>query len=412
MLKQHHNILILTLCIGIISGCGGSGDNDAAVQNDNGAPSARISDPTTSNPEARFDSEAAIRSISAGVAAQFRELSTGAQLFDTALDDYCASDVAESASMRSEAQTQFAPMMNAVQRTQLYRFGATEEDDLGVQVYSWPLSSACQIDIKLADNELDLSLAVDRRGIDALDYLLFTPENASHTCPTTITQANPQLEAFDALESSEKAARRCTMIRAITTDVVNNTNSLSNTWAVDGGNYVETFVSLPNQTQTLNLVSDALFYIEKVVKENKLDAPLGGGITNTIAVCGLGNLCPQAVESPVSRLSKQNLIANLEAFRFVFLSGSDTQGLNTGFDAWLKQVGNEALATSMLANIEAAMQILDSLPGSLYDAISADTQTISTLLNGPMQSISSQLKFEFIAAIGLRLPRGTESDTD
>lgn len=396
----------IALLVCVVS-CGG-GSNSPADASDNGDTPSE----TPENPAGQFDQEAAIRSISAGVAAEFKQLSTDARLFDTAINEFCSQAPDDSPQQEASAKAAFGSLMASVQRTQLYQFGPPNEDDLGAQVYSWPLSSACQIDIKLANDALALSLAVDRRGVDALEYLLHVPAEANHSCPDDVVQTHPELLQFNSLPVEDKTARRCQLMQVVAADVAANTQTLDDAWDVQSGNHVDTLLAAPNRTQTLNLITDALFYLEKVVKENKLDAPLGGGITNTLSECGIGNLCPQAVESPHSRLSRENLINNLEAFRFLFLGGSDTGGLNTGFDTWLALSGEASLADSMLSNINQALQLLNALPTSLYEAIDTDPDAVNAVLNGPIQALSSQMKFQFVQALGLRLPRGTQSDTD
>ncbi|HBR96364.1 MAG TPA: hypothetical protein DD979_03170, partial [Gammaproteobacteria bacterium] len=154
------------------------------------------------------------------------------------------------------------------------------------------------------------------------------------------------------------------------------------------------------------------FYFEKTLKENKLDQPLGGTATNTLPTCGAGQPCPQDVEAPHARISKENLRANVVAFQALYLGGDAADAEAQGFDDWLVAVGEETLATNFAQDIQAVIDAIDGIEGSLYDAIENDIASVNALLLGPVQDVSQPLRANILQALGLQLPKGSESDTD
>jgi hypothetical protein len=155
-----------------------------------------------------------------------------------------------------------------------------------------------------------------------------------------------------------------------------------------------------------------MFYFEEVVKENKLDAPLGGGITNTTPSCGAGQPCPQDVESPHARISKENLIANMLSFQTLYYGGEVGDSAAKGFDDWLQAKDKTVLSKNFGDDIQAVIDGLKGIDGALFDAVNNDIDSINALVQGPLQDVSKALRFEVMPALGLSLPKGSESDTD
>ena len=332
--------------------------------------------------------------------ASFAKLNGSTVLLDARVVAYCdALGANDEQSKRVAAQEAFKAAMNDLQRSLLHSVGPSLDEDRMLQLYSWPLSSPCKIDAKLANNVSTLNSAVDRRGMDALEYLLFVEPTNNHSCPSTTAA----LDAFNGLSVVDKQARRCEFMMPVAADVKASAKILANAWDDSKGNYASTLTGSSNAKVTLNKVTDAMFYFEEILKENKFDAPLGGAVTNAISSCGIGNLCPQAVESPHARISKENIHANMLALQALY---------KAGFDDWLKAEGKDALAKSFGDDIQAVIDGTNSINGDFYGAISNDTVSMNNLLNGPVQDVSNALRFNVMPALVLKLPEGSASDTD
>ncbi|MEM7292250.1 MAG: imelysin family protein, partial [Pseudomonadota bacterium] len=327
---------------------------------------------------------------------------------------------------RAQAQNDFKTVMTTLQNTLMYGgwsdgggsygIGPVSEEFRLTQLYSWPLTSRCNIDLNLANNDPALKVAVNQRGLDALEHLLFVETDANHVCPDNFPIVHPQLNDFNALDAGEKESRRCAAMLTISADALSSAAALDSGWAADQGNFAATMAGSTNPGETLNHITDGMFYFEKLIKEDKLDKPTGGLITNNPPSCGIGQPCPDDVESPTARVSKENLIENMRAFQKLYLGGSSDPAAQLGFDDWLIEEGESALAASFSADIQSVIDALEAINGSLYDTIVNDIDTVNNLLSGntsaPVKAVSDALRFEVMPALGLTLPQGSASDTD
>jgi len=399
VLKWVYTLLIVLLLAGLTA-CGSDSSDSPADEGD--------------DTPASFDHGALLENYAAIMQAGFSATGNSVGALDTSIVAYCdALGEAEEQNLREQAQTAFKAAMNDVQHSLLHGVGPALELDRLVQLYSWPLSSTCQIDLKLANDLPELNVAVNKRGLDALEYLLFVDPAMNHSCPdSTVPNPPDLLDNFDALDASEKQTRRCEFMRNVSADAVASAEMLANAWDPNGGNYGATLIGAENPVEALNSVTDAMFYFEKTLKENKLDQPLGGTATNTLPTCGAGQPCPQDVEAPHARISKENLRANVVAFQALYLGGDAADAEAQGFDDWLVAVGEETLATNFAQDIQAVIDAIDGIEGSLYDAIENDIASVNALLLGPVQDVSQPLRANILQALGLQLPKGSESDTD
>ncbi|MCG8382945.1 MAG: imelysin family protein [Gammaproteobacteria bacterium] len=391
--------LSLVLVLGLTA-CGGGSSSGG----DNNEPPANSG----------IDQRALLTNYASIMRQGFAALGGSVDALETSVITYCDSlGSAGEPAARTAAQDAFKSAMNDVQYSLLHSVGPSLEDDRMVQLYSWPLTSSCQIDLKLARNLTELNLAVNIRGLDALEYLLFVDPAANHSCPASLIPSPPDLlDNFDALSADQKQARRCDFMRNVVDDAAASAQILADAWDPAIDDYGTTLINAVNPAEALNEVTDAMFYFEELVKENKLDQPLGGLLTNITPSCGAWQPCPQDVESPHARISKENLRVNMIAFQELYHGGApdDTDAL--GLDDWLIEEGETALATNFGDNIQAVIDGLDNLNGTLYDAISNDLDALNALLTGPVQDVSIPLRESILQVLGLSLPQGSASDTD
>jgi len=417
-IRKNLNILLLAISLGLLGACGGGGgggsstntptDTNTDTPTDNNTDTSTNDNPSDANQNTNaFDQRSLIANLAGVMRDDFLLLNASVSALKQKADAYCAGlGNANESTLRQEAQNSFKSTMQPLQTVAMYSLGPSLEEDSFRQLYSWPLTSSCSVDTQLAINSTDLNTQVFRRGLDIVEYLLFVEPSANHTCENT----NADLDQFNLLSSTEKQQRRCAFMQAVVDDVASNAQTLADAWDVDKGNYAATLTTSSDSTATLNQITDAMFYFEEVVKENKLDAPLGGSQTNTPPSCGAGALCPADVESPYARISKENMLVNVKAFQKLFQGGSDKAGV--GFDDWLIAEGEAELANTMASDIQRIINDLETSDGSFYDALSTDANAWNALLLGPVQTVSNQLRFLFMPALGLQLPATSASDTD
>ncbi|MCA9625141.1 MAG: imelysin family protein, partial [Myxococcales bacterium] len=260
------------------------------------------------------------------------------------------------------AQAAFRDAMAVWQRAELMQVGpagsmmAPGGQGLRALIYSWPLVNPCRIDQKLVDEsygDVDALTAelVNAQGLDALEYLLFF-EGADNTCaPQLPINADGQ---WAALGEAELLARRAAYGAAVADEVATLAERLATTWAPDTGEYAQ-WLAAPGEAGSpyddvdaaLDEVLRAMFYVDTLLKDAKIAFPAG------IAGCTT-DTCPEGLESPWAQRSKEHVLSNLEGYRRMFVGGASAQE-GVGFDDLLIEVGEDALATRMLADIDAAV---------------------------------------------------------
>lgn len=330
-----------------------------------------------------------------------------------AIDAACAAlGGAEEAARRADAQAAWKAAMSVWQRIEVMQLGPVAMDSgaLHDAIYSWPTSSSCAVDQEVmayrndpANYDLSTKL-VNRRGLDALEYVLFAPSLAT-TCPSL--SAPP---GWDALSDAEKRAARCAWARVAATEVAAKSQVLVDAWAPDRGDFLGAFRGAggpgsPFSTAqaALNAVSDAMFYLDTDVKDMKLAEPAGIAPNS---LCPIGEPCPALVESPWAPHSKENLIENVRAFEALF-KGAD----GIGFDDFLAALGAADVSARMEADLQAAQAAMDAIPGALADAIVSAPDAVAAA-HAAVKKVTDLLKSQFIAVLGLEIPMDAATDND
>jgi uncharacterized protein len=166
----------------------------------------------------------------------------------------------------------------------------------------------------------------------------------------------------------------------------------------------------PSAHHAVNVVSDALFYVDTEVKDRKLGSPAG----ITPSSCGtFGVPCPQDLESPWSGHARENVVANLRGLEMVFLGEGPDPAIQggIGFDDFLVAVGAVELAATMRADIAAAIAAAEAIPGSLGEALGAAPEAVAAS-HAAVKRITDNLKSQFLTVLALELPDEIGDDTD
>lgn len=357
--------------------------------------------------------------------AGYGQLATATITLKSSIYEYCANTTSiASSTKRQAAQNAFKAAMPVLQHSLSHSakeqgLGPALDGERGIEVvYSWPLTSSCNIDFKLAENNANPGHAINRRGMDALEYLLFVDPNSNHTCDST----EIQLETFNALSEAVKQLRRCNYMKAVIADVVITTNKIKERWDPADGDFLGTMKnSHLDVLVTLNNIADAMYYLADVGKEDKLDQPMGGGRTGTTPSCGTDAVCPADVESPNAKISLDNLIANTVSFQELYYGGSPAnKATNVGFDDWLiAEEGNNTLAEKLGTDITTVLSDLNLLKThctSLYMATSTVTSDCFTRLeefyDGPFQNMTQSWRDDVLPILKLQPPQGSLNDAD
>jgi predicted lipoprotein len=329
-----------------------------------------------------------------------------------------------------EAKVQWAATMQVWQQAEVYQVGpsaslADLEVAVGAQglrdeIYSWPTVNPCGVDQdivtdKYATNDFFDVRGSDRYGLDAAGYLLFFQEADNHC--SVINSINTQ-GTWGQISAEDLKQKRALYVHAVATNVEDRAIEIHNAWKQDAGNFIEDFAtagqagsSYATVEEALNDLSDALFYIEKDVKDFKLAKPAGIQGCSSVS-------CPKDVEAPFSRVSKDNIIANLEAAQKVFLGASPgTEAV--GFDDFLRDRDPSDVADAMTANLAATIQAAQDMDSTLYEAASSVTEEECAAGNDPichtyytLKGFTDDLKTRFVEILELNLPLEASGDAD
>lgn len=315
------------------------------------------------------------------------------------------------------SKAQWVTTMNQWQMAEVMQIGplTVNSSTLRNNIYSWPTISSCGVDQdvmffkngSINTTPYDITQRTStRRGLDAIEYLIYN-ESLDHSC----TSEKTVLATWPALSDEEKRVARCSFAVEVADDITNSAEQLNAQWAV----YAQT---LKNAGQSgnefadvhdgVNAVSDALFYLDSIVKDKKIGIPLGL-FTNDCG--GVGSVCVENVESPLSQESISHLMANLLAFKQIF-TGQGSDSTNTiGFDDYLINVDDKATSDAIIAATQQAIDDLNNYQVSLSAQLTNDATVVETS-HGNVKVVTDQMKADFINSLALKLPTTSAGDND
>ncbi|HVK72023.1 MAG TPA: imelysin family protein [Kofleriaceae bacterium] len=384
----------------VLGGCGGGGGGD-------GGPDAA---------PVNFDRRALLANLADHqLIPTYERFATEAAALVTAIDAHCAAldGGGDGATELAAARTAWATAIDTWEHADAVLVGpaAATDKTLRNRIYAWPLFAPCSIDMDVVARwsspaSYDVATRFDNaRSLAAVEFLLFNTADA-HNCP--IAPAG-----WDALGAS-RAKARCGLAGAIARDVAAQATALATAWRPDGGNYRDQLVlagtsdsAIVSEREAINMVSDGLFYVDKMVKDMKLGEAAG----ITINACGtVEEPCLREVEHRFADRSSAAIRANLRALKAAFTGTTETSD-GPGFDDYLSAVGATHIAEEMTADIDAAIAAADALPDGFIAALTGDRPRI-VALHAATKDITDDLKTQFLTVLGLDIPDDVAGDND
>lgn len=315
------------------------------------------------------------------------------------------------------ARVSFGETMDAWQVIEVFQLGpaaapgmATGAEGLRDQIYSWPTVNSCRVDQEIVSGDYENpdffeSELVNVYGLDALEYLLHYT-SAANTCA-------PQVDinssgAWNALGASEVTLRRAEYAEVLAARIAADGATLLSAWQTGFLEDLSTAGTSGSEfgsaQEAVNELFAALFYVELVVKDEKLAIP--AGISDECPT----ETCPNALESRWSGRSEQNIAANLTGFRAALLGGA-TASAGIGFDDFLVELGAPALATEMEAETDAAIAAALAIPGTMEESLASDPASV-VAAHTAVKAMTDDLKSTFVTVLNLRVPDEGAGDND
>ena len=319
---------------------------------------------------------------------------------------------------RQAAQDSWRAAMDQWQELELMQVGPAASslagiggEDLRDEIYSWPTADTCAVDRAMVDEDYTADSFVATElvwayGLDALEYLLFVDGDA-HTCPTQVQLDGP----WAALSADERTSRRAAYASVLAANIADQANALATRWDPAGDDFAA-LLGNPGQgdspyasdTEALDEVFRAMFYIDKQSKDAKLGLPLG-----IIEGCDAVP-CIDLLENPWSTDAGPSIVANLRVLRTLVQGGPDPETAD-GFDDLLEQMGEGEIATTLLTDIDNAIATLEAIDAPLSQVIASDPAQVEAAY-GAVKSVTDTLKGPFVMALMLTIPAEGAGDHD
>lgn len=241
-----------------------------------------------------------------------------------------------------------------------------------------------------------------RRGLDALEYLLFN-DNLNHSC--SADRLAPA--GWNERPEQERKVARCQFAVEVAKDLESSAQELNQAWQGENG-YAQALKSadsdlFEDEQAAINRITDAMFYVDSITKDAKLAAPIG--LQNNS--CG-NAACVQDIESRLSANSINNIKNNLIGLQKLFIAGDEE---NAGFDDFLVEVDAAELATTMKQDIQNAIDAADNFSVTLEQAVTANPEQVQAL-HQAVKTVTDNLKSVFITYLALELPQTSAGDAD
>ncbi|MDX1386931.1 MAG: imelysin family protein, partial [bacterium] len=207
------------------------------------------------------------------------------------------------------------------------------------------------------------------RGIPALEYLLFDPEGN----PTQILQS---------ITTDPNAARRCSLMKTLGTDLVVQAQILFQAWDPQGGNFHSQFSQpgsegspFDSATDSLGVMLNQLGELIEILKDLRLGVPLGKSSGGTPQ--------PEGVLNPYSHQTVTALQKNLEGFEAVYLGQLDGMGSPGLYDYVFSLDQYEA--EEVLKRLALTMEAIQNIPEPLSDTVLNNPQPVDQAYQRAME---------------------------
>lgn len=426
---RHLLCVAATIFVFVVGGCGGGSGDSTPPPAPPTTPPPAPPPPPPPPPEPEFDTTGMLTNFADNVIARnYEDLLTEVTAFaaaDGSLGSLCSviGDEGEE-SARSAARERWRQVIGRIQATEMHVIGPALANGEALRhrliSYSAGHISTCGIDQSaalVAAEDTDFSIATrssNQRGFGALEYLLFN-ENLDHTCASQV----PTTMGWNELGESDRRRARCELALEIAGDVLAAAELLVTRWAA----FREEFIAEGNTGTTLQLVTDAIFAIDTLVKDDKLGIPLG--IHDDCS----SHACPDSIESKYARNSLANIRANVVSFLDIF---TGIEGL--GFDDLIVDEGYEEVSERFVTNLNAVIAAIDLAQNDLYDeaiGIDSDAAVASCTnafaqpdggdasdgvhgcrITGLLKRVTDDLKIDFVTIVDVSIPGSAQTDND
>jgi len=319
---------------------------------------------------------------------------------------------------QASAQAAFVSATLSWQRLEVMQLGplalptttTVQAEGLRDEVYSWPVTSPCEVDRNVASEDfVDADFVELKRvnvyGLDALEYLLHV-DTVDNACPAPAS-LNTSGD-WDALSDDDITTRRARYAEVVADTLRQQAASVVDKLDAYRVHFVEAGQDgsdYATQADALQALLDALFYLEFDAKDQKL-----GVVVGVHADCAT-DTCADDVEHPFAEASLRSIAANLDGFAAVF-NGGDDDTVNAGIAAALTNIGEEQLRDDVRSAIADARAHFAQHESTVLRTLVADDLDEARALHASLKAVTDLLKGDLIAALTLSVPEEGGGDAD
>lgn len=280
--------------------------------------------------------------------------------------------------------------------------------DLRDEGYSWPTVNSCAVDQETVLSEWEDTDFIQRNvvnvyGLDALETLIFSPQGENSCVSLVNLNADGIWTSFT---TSELDLLRAEYALALGQNLLTTIDGIQSAWAADADGFATAFTQpgteaspFIDQTEALNAIFDAMFYLDKSTKDRKLGGPLGRWD------CG-SDSCLNDIETTMSGSSHLWFAPNIEGFRRLFTGGDAT-----GMDDILVDLGYSDVTDAMLVALDEAEIAANNLTMPVEQAL-IDAPEQAEALHDALSAITDILKGDLVTVLALQIPLEALGDND
>ncbi|CAD5270595.1 conserved hypothetical protein [Imperialibacter sp. EC-SDR9] len=288
-----------------------------------------------------------------------------------------------------EAKTALFEARIAWQYCSPYQFGPAEESGLVSNLNIFPADrSKIERNIENGSYNLGTLANNDAKGFAALEYLLYGKDVTSG----------------EVIQGFADQPQRATYLQNVAELIIATAAEVYSAWSPDGGNYLGEFTSDgalgADAGSSLGKLVNALnLSFERNTRDAKIGIPAG--------IRSLGITIPEATEAYYAGYSLELALANVDAYKKLFL-GQTREGVKgLGFDDYLKArkaattSGSELpLDEAINAQFDAVLGFIDQIENPLDEQISTDNSRVQQVF-AQMQQLAVLLKTDMASALGV-----------
>jgi len=399
------NVLILSSAL-FLTACGGSSSSSSTSQAD-------ACDELKSD---TFDCSTMLTDlVEQGVRPLVSELKVQLAQINTDTVEYCK-DTNDSANLTAAKNAWLASMVT-LEQLQAMEFGPSANAETGLRsFYSWQETSPLNIDLAIAANTQSgegLSLINNRKELTAIEYILFSPGTITNTA-----SQNADMQAWIVAtggDTTQIQNDRCEYAKLVTANLATKAVEFENSW-----NTYVLAAEAGSKQSAANIATDAMFFADKQIKDVKVKAAL--------PQTSEGVFDSSKLESQFANVSKDHLINNLEGLKRIFTAN----GEGVGIDDYLVAAGQSDVATTMINQLDAAIENLNDIEGTLISAVDngVSFEACSVLANNgssetglsdidelckfqhTIAEFTDTLKGDFVISTSFTIPSSASGDND